>query len=202
MHRVPVARDGSFRVAVSTDTSAAILKLYGTYVYLRSNKAWKRDSDQPILLKPELGAAIDLYVAVPSQWALPPKGWTCNLTTPGSYMGSRQPGLVDGRRIEARGIAVDEYFLVNAWADGLAAQSYRAQELTPGEKRDVTLTFLPGHASWAPCSTSKADRFRRARYWCAAWTKPIPTRSSTKPVDPKSTRVPLRYATCRRGIST
>ncbi|MCB9906607.1 MAG: carboxypeptidase regulatory-like domain-containing protein [Planctomycetes bacterium] len=143
VHRVPVARDGSFRVAVSTDTSAAILKLYGTYVYLRSNKAWKRDSDQPILLKPELGAAIDLYVAVPSQWALPPKGWTCNLTTPGSYMGSRQPGLVDGRRIEARGIAVDEYFLVNAWADGLAAQSYRAQELTPGEKRDVTLTFLP-----------------------------------------------------------
>ncbi|MEZ6018858.1 MAG: hypothetical protein R3F17_01810 [Planctomycetota bacterium] len=129
-----VSPDGSFRVAVSKDTTVAQIQLYARYNFLRKPTVWKTDDTEPLVLKPTLGA-------IAAGRIVPPVGWQGDLTKSHTraYLRRNYAYAALGK-IEADGSfewpAVDAESGLSTLlhVEGLADHIHRFDNLEPGKR--------------------------------------------------------------------
>ena len=140
-HRVEVQRDGTFRVAVSVDSKAANLRLYGKYCYLREPEAWRASSDEEVVLEPRLGAAVDVFLQTPGGTGRP-GGFSARIDGVRSESHQMEHAWREGGKLHLRAMPADREFSLLARGDGYGVLRHSFQNLGAGTHTEVTVAFL------------------------------------------------------------
>ncbi len=142
-HRVPVGADGRFRVAVSADTAAARISLAAKYQYLDDPEVWLRSKGGEVVLKPDLGAHVDIQVVTEpmSQEAL--KEFKATISGLWGWDGDATPPLLDGNRLDLRGMPPTRDITLTARAKGYARFPLKLEDLEAGKTTQATIILKP-----------------------------------------------------------
>ena len=89
-HRVTVAGDGFFRVAVSKRTKKVRFSLSGRYSYLKAKETWRVGEGQLVELFPELGAHVHVRVVTGSRPITREDGLVSTLEGASYWQGNRK----------------------------------------------------------------------------------------------------------------
>ncbi|MFT4649098.1 MAG: hypothetical protein ACI9X4_002332 [Glaciecola sp.] len=142
-HRVAVAADGRFRVAVSADTAAARLSLISKYQYLEDDEVWLQSKGGDVTLKPKLGAFVQVQIVTEpiSQDNL--KDFKSSISGLWGWSGDATPSLLEGNRLELMGMPVGRDFSVMARAKGYARFTLEIEDLEPGKTTQAMMILKP-----------------------------------------------------------
>ena len=140
-HRVPVARDGRFRVALAPGTTSGQLRVRGDYLFQPGPYAWKPDQEEEVVLRPALGGFLTYQIEQPAGQSGPIEGLQVKLM--GGYQMARGGGAVEllpNHRFELPGMWTSRYAVqLTVEAEGYAKVERWIGEAEPGVRDERTI---------------------------------------------------------------
>ncbi len=143
-HRVLVAADGSFRVAISKRTKKARFRLSGRYSYLNKKRTWRVGDGQPVELLPKLGAHVHVRVIAESRPFSREEGLAATLDGVSSWDGDPRFHLVRDGELNLAGVPATSSLVLALKAPGFVNHQLGLGVLEPGSSSEIEAVLIQG----------------------------------------------------------